>query len=88
MTALKEAVESLNRKVSDRSVVMAAARAYINEAQQMVDGLLLDAVKAKTVQVGMIWQVFELREEHDAAGISVLWRFHLDSVWQVFVLLF
>ena len=54
MTALKEAVESLNRKVSDRSVVMAAARAYINEAQQMVDGLLLDAVKAKTVQVGMI----------------------------------
>ena len=80
MTALKEAVESLNRKVSDRSVVMAAARAYINEAQQMVDGLLLDAVKAKTVQVGMIGQVFELREEHDAAGISVLWRFHLDSV--------
>ena len=63
---------------------MAAGRAYLNEAQKMVDGLLLDAAKNKTVQVGMIWQVFELREEHDAAGISLLWRFHLDSVWQIF----
>jgi len=33
---------------------MAAGRAYLNEAQKMVDGLLLDAVKNKTVQVGMI----------------------------------
>eukprot|EP00434_Breviolum_minutum_P030445 symbB.v1.2.026924.t1/scaffold2730.1/size72026/8 len=47
--------------VSDRSVVMAAARAYINEAQQMVDGLLLDAVKAKMVQV-----VDDLIRKHSA----------------------
>ena len=53
-TALKGAVESLNRKVSDRWVVM--ARASVNEAQRMVDDLLLDAVKNKTIQVGMMWQ--------------------------------
>ena len=53
-TALKGAVESLNGKVSDRWVVM--ARASVNEAQRMVDDLLLDAVKNKTVQVRMIWQ--------------------------------
>ena len=51
-TALKGAVESLNGKVSDLRVVM--ARASVNEAQRMVDDLLLDAVKNKTVQVRMI----------------------------------
>ena len=31
--------------------------------------------------------VFELREEHDVAAITVLWRFDLDGVWQIFLLL-
>ena len=61
------------------------ARASVNEAQRMVDDLLLvgvhhqpfvelllDAVKNKTVQVGDDLKVFELREEHDVAAITVL----------------
>ena len=58
-TALKGAAESLNGKVSDLRVVM--ARASVNEAQRMVDDLLLDAVKNKTVQVRMIWQILNWR---------------------------
>ena len=78
-TALKGAAESLNGKVSDLRVVM--ARASVNEAQRMVDDLLLDAVKNKTVQVRMIWQILNWRSMV-LLEITVSWRF--DVILTVF----